>query len=164
MTQVIFILAIANNNVMGCNNSIPWHYSEDIKRFKEVTTGYPIVMGRKTWESLSVQPLPNRPNIVLTRDLNYSTGCRAYKFNNLEDVITNFSVYDKIYVIGGSEIFNAYLSYAHVLDITRINAEHVGDIYWQDIDLNIWELQSSRISGILDFRIYKRKEIICNNT
>lgn len=160
MAQIIFLVALDKNNLMGCNNTIPWHYSEDIKRFKEITTGYPIVMGRKTWESLSVQPLPNRPNIVLTRDLNYSTNGKAYKFPHLDEVISYFGTYDKIFVIGGAEIFNAYLSYANVLDVTKINAEHEGDVYWYGIDLNIWELQSSKISGILDFRIYTRKEVL----
>ena len=159
MSQVVFLVALDKNNLMGCNNAIPWHYSEDLKRFKSLTVGYPVVMGRKTWESLTVQPLPNRPNVVLTRDVNYSTEDRAYVYNNLDKVLFDFKNYEKIFIIGGAEIFKAYISYADVLDITKINAEFSGDVYWEDLDLSIWELQSSNISGILDFRTYIRKEV-----
>lgn len=71
----------------------------------------------------------------------------------------DFKNYEKIFIIGGAEIFKAYISYADVLDITKINAEFSGDVYWEDLDLSIWELQSSNISGILDFRTYIRKEV-----
>ena len=98
--QVIFLVALDKNNLMGCSNTIPWHYAEDVKRFKRITTGYPIIMGRKTWESLPIQPLPNRINIVLTRNTSYNTGGKAEVFNNLKEVLTKFNTYDKIYVIG----------------------------------------------------------------
>lgn len=158
MSQIIFLVALDKNNLMGCNNDIPWHYSEDLKRFKSLTLGYPVVMGRRTWESLTTQPLPKRPNVVLTRDLNYCTNDKAFVFSNLDDVLLRFKEYGKIFVIGGAEIFKAYLSYADVLNITKINATFSGDVYWDDLDLSIWELQSNEISGILDFRIYTRKE------
>jgi dihydrofolate reductase len=158
--KIIFLVALDRNNLIGCNNSIPWHYPEDIKRFKEITTGYPIVMGRKTWESLTIKPLPNRTNIILTRDLNYTTETSAHIFSDLHQVTEAFSGYEKLFVIGGAEIFKAYIKYADVLDITIINADHYGDVYWKDLNLENWVLQSSRISGILDFRIYVRRDIL----
>ena len=155
--QVIFLVALDKNNLMGCSNTIPWHYAEDVKRFKRITTGYPIVMGRKTWESLPIHPLPNRINIVLTRSTSYNTDGKAEVFNNLKEVLTKFNTYDKIYVIGGAEVFNAYIQYADILDVTKIDAEYSGDVYWHGVDSDAWELQSSTVNGELDFRIYARK-------
>ena len=157
MPKVIFLVALDKNNLMGCANAIPWHHPEDVKRFKKITTGYPVVMGRRTWESISIKPLPNRPNVVLTRDLTFYTEGKAFVFDHLKYVLTKFKDYTKIYVIGGAEIFNAYIDYANILDITRIDAEYTGDIYWHGVDANIWELNSSTVSGVLDFRIYHRK-------
>ena len=160
MAKIIFLVALDRNNLMGGSNTIPWHHPEDIKRFKKITTGYPVVMGRKTWESLSIQPLPNRINIVLTRDQNYTTFGKAEVYNNLKDVLTTFKNYDKIFVIGGAEIFNSYINYADILDVTKIDAEYEGDVYWHGIDTEVWELESSTVIDILDFRIYTRRKVL----
>ncbi|MCK5016152.1 MAG: dihydrofolate reductase [Candidatus Peribacteraceae bacterium] len=154
MSEIILLVAVANNNVMGYQGSIPWHCSEDIKRFKRITTGYPVVMGRKTWESLPMRPLPMRPNIVLSRDETLSYDSAAV-FTDIDQVIYNYTMYDKIFIIGGEEIFRACMDIADTIDICVINRSIKGDTFFPEID-DVWDLYSFEQSGDLCFRIYHK--------
>lgn len=156
MSEVIFLAAVANDGVLGFNGGIPWHYPEDIKRFKAITIGFPVIMGRKTWESLPIKPLPDRDNIVISNT--YGNGySRMVVYNNIEKVLYNYRESEKIFIIGGSQIFNKYFEYADTLDITHINKDYPGDVYFPTIDTNDWNIVSVRDSGDLTFKIYRRK-------
>lgn len=159
MCQVVFIFAISKNGVMGCDGDLPWNYPEDLQRFKDRTMGHPIVMGRKTWESLPVQPLPGRKNIVLTKNSEY-TDDRCVVYNDLKPVIYDHPN-DTIYVIGGSQIFQEYLAFADKLDICYIDKEYEGDIKWKGINLNEWFMFSDTKGETpeLTFMTYVRKSL-----
>lgn len=157
MSEIIFLVAIANNGVLGCDGRIPWHHPADIKRFKNITMGYPVVMGRKTWDSLPKQPLPGRINIVLTRNSIVDDRCLVYR--DLKEVIVMFSNKEKIYVIGGAEIFKAYMDFADTLDITYINDYYNGDTFFPDVDMEKWYIYNKFNTEGLEFVKYKRKYI-----
>lgn len=154
MNNIIFIAAVANNNVMGCNGDMPWSYPEDMKRFRDVTLNHPIIMGRKTWDSLRIKPLPGRKNIVISRNPGFEyPGVEVYP-----DIKTPIYKYrdEDIYIIGGSQIFNDYMIFADYLDITHINKDYDGDVFFPDIDPNIWESVHQEENGDLMFTIYRR--------
>lgn len=160
MIDIIFLAAIAENGVIGMNGTIPWHHKEDIQRFKRITTGYPIVMGRKTWDSLITKPLPDRYNIVLTRDKSFDgKGCMVYE--SLEPVIYKYASYgfDKLYIIGGAQIFEKYLFLADILDITYIDVSPEGDTFWPDMNWDDWYIEKQRETEGAKFITYKRKSI-----
>ena len=104
------IVAVANNNVIGGDNKLLWHISDDLKRFKKITTGHTIVMGRKTFESFP-KPLPNRHHVILTRDKNYKVDSEQVTVVN--DIETVMKTYEnsgsEIFIIGGGEIYNLFL-------------------------------------------------------
>ena len=110
-----------------------WKVPGDLKRFKELTTGHPILMGRKTFESIG-KPLPNRTNIVITRDPNWrQEGCLVY--NNFEDVLSLFEK-QNLYIIGGGEIYKALIGIADKIELTLIDKDFEGDAYFPEIDSN----------------------------
>ena len=158
MSEVIFLAAVANGGVLGCEGGMPWHYPEDIKRFKAITIGFPVIMGRKTWESLPIKPLPDRDNIVISNT--YGDGYSEMTvYKNIEKAFYNYRESEKIFIIGGSQIFNKYFEYADTLDITHINKEYPGDVYFPTIDINDWNIVSTRYSCDLTFKIYRRKSL-----
>lgn len=133
----IIIVAMDKNNLIGNNNDLPWRLPADLAYFKEKTKGYPIVMGRKTYESIG-RPLPGRENVILTRDKNYQAeGCTVVNDKFLLDVRS-----DTGFVIGGSEIFNMYLEEADMMFITFIDHEFEGDTYFPQIDWTRWKIVS----------------------
>lgn len=135
------IVATASNNAIGKDNNLLWHISEDLKRFKEITSGHKILMGRKTFESLP-GILPNRPHIVLTRDNNFKVNSdKVTVIHNLDEVINNYKDSDEeIFIIGGGEIYNLLMPYANKLYLTKIKKEFDADTYFPQIDINEWEV------------------------
>lgn len=125
------IAAIAKNGVIGNQGKLPWHLPEDLKHFKETTLGHPIVMGRKTFESIG-KPLPGRENIVLTRDQTFQ-GKGVTVIHSLADAIENHPD-EEIFVIGGAEIYQLALPLADKLYLTLIDQEFPGDTYFPAID------------------------------
>lgn len=113
------IVATDLRNGIGKNNELPWHLSEDLKRFKTITTGHPIVMGRKTWESLPKKPLPERQNIVLTHDKNYSAQ-GATVINNINEIKQVVEPGQEVFIIGGAEIYNLFLPLVSKIYLTLI--------------------------------------------
>ena len=158
--QVIFLVAVDRNNVMGYQGGIPWYHKEDVQRFKRITTGYPVVMGRKTWDSLPNKPLKNRYNVVLTKNLLFD-GKGCYIHRSLEQSIHFFNKHElsKLYVIGGAEIFKQYMYAADIIDITYIDGEHEGDVFWPGINTNEWRISSVRKSDGATFVKYERFKI-----
>ena len=127
--MIKLIVAISKNRVIGDSNKLIWHLPADLKRFKEVTTGHPIVMGRKTYESIG-RPLPNRRNIIITRDQNYQIdGCDV--LNSIEEalMLTN----NDCFIIGGGEIYNQTLHIADQIYMTEVDEEFDGDTTFPDL-------------------------------
>jgi len=133
--KISIIAAIGKNRELGKNNDIPWHISEDFKRFKQITTGHPIIMGRKTWESLPTKPLPNRYNIVITRDVNYKIENENVKVaSSLEGAINLAKEKNQaeIFVIGGGQIFEQAISLANKLYLTVVEGDFDADTFFPD--------------------------------
>ncbi|MBN1036898.1 dihydrofolate reductase [Clostridium botulinum] len=129
------IVAIAKNNVIGNDNKLIWHISEDLKRFKEITSGKTIVMGRKTFESLP-GVLPNRKHIILTRDKNFKVNSECveiiYDFDELLNKYKNSDT--EVFIIGGGEIYKQLLPHTNKLYLTKINKDFDGDTYFPQIN------------------------------
>lgn len=131
--MISFIVAMDKNCLIGSNNNLPWVLPDDLKRFKKITMGHPIIMGRKTYESIG-KPLPGRKNIILTRNKGLSfEGCTVFhSTNDLMDYCLCQS--EEFFVIGGAEIFKIFLPYVDKLYITKINDEFSGDVYFPELD------------------------------
>jgi dihydrofolate reductase len=135
---ITLIVAVADSGVIGRDNTLPWHLPEDLKRFKRLTLGKPIVMGRKTFESIG-KPLPGRRNIVVTRDPNYRReGVDVVR--DVEAALRAAGEVPEIMVIGGAELFRALLPRAGRLHITRVHGNIAGDVMWPALDDREWNV------------------------
>ena len=133
---ITLVVAAADNGVIGRDNALPWHLPEDLKRFKRVTLGKPVVMGRKTYESIG-KPLPGRHNIVVTRDPNYRRdGVTAVR--GVEAALHAAGAAAEIMVIGGAELFRVFLPRASRVHLTRVHGDVDGDVKWQGLDAREW--------------------------
>jgi dihydrofolate reductase len=135
--KISLIVAMASNRVIGNNNVMPWHLSADLKKFKKITMGSPILVGRKTYESIG-KPLPGRTNIILSRNPEYQQeGCLVV--NDIETALKKgCENAGEIFVIGGADLYETILPIADALYLTIINREFQGDTFFPDIDLNEW--------------------------
>lgn len=138
--MIIIIAAVAENNALGKDNNLLWHLPGDFKRFKEITSGHHIIMGRKTFESFP-KPLPNRTHIVVSRQKNFEPE-NCIVTENLEKAIAVCPQNEDIFIIGGGEIYRQSMSLADKLDITRVHYSFEADVYFPEIDSEIWELTS----------------------
>lgn len=130
--ELILIAAVARNGVIGRDNALPWRLKSDLAHFKAVTNGFPVLMGRKTWESLG-RPLPGRRNLVVTRLSNYSaTGAEI--FDSPQAALVSAANSDKLFVIGGAELYRQLLPRADRLMITEVWADIAGDTHFPPID------------------------------
>jgi len=161
--MISLIWAMDENRVIGYRNQLPWRLPEDLKFFKRVTMGHPIMMGRKTFESIG-KPLPGRENIIVTRDESYQKeGCAV--MNSIEDFMSYAKgKEEEIFVIGGAEIFKEVLPEADKLYLTMIHHQFEGDTFFPVFDIEKWELESREIGPKdeknpydYEFLIYKRK-------
>ncbi|WP_339661884.1 dihydrofolate reductase [uncultured Polaribacter sp.] len=137
--MITIIAAIAKNNALGKNNELIWHLPEDLKRFKKITSGHYILMGRNTFESIG-KPLPNRTTIIITRNKNYfKDGCLIA--NSLEAAIELANKEEKIYIIGGAQIYKYAIenNLADALDITLVHHQFEADAFFPEIDDTIWK-------------------------
>lgn len=135
--QIAIIAALANNNVIGNNNKLPWHLPADLKHFKEITLGKPIIMGRKTYESIG-KALPGRRNIVITRDVNWQCAdCEIY--HSLREVLSAVKECDEVMVIGGAEIYQEVLPLADKMYLTFIHYDFIGDTYFPNWNPDEWQ-------------------------
>jgi dihydrofolate reductase len=134
--RICLIVALAANGVIGRNNALPWHLPADLKRFKALTMGHPVVMGRKTHESIG-RPLPGRRNLVITRNRDYSApGCEIV--HSLDEAVAACRGAQEIFIIGGAELYRESLPRAHCLEFTEIRAEFEGDATFPEISLAQW--------------------------
>jgi dihydrofolate reductase len=136
VSNLSIIVAMSSNRVIGVNNTLPWHLSDDLKHFKSLTTGHTIIMGRKTYESIG-RPLPNRRNIVISRNSNtFYEGVEVV--HNLEDAFSISTNDKEVFVIGGSNIYEQALSFVDQLYITEIKKSFIGDAFFPEINKQIW--------------------------
>ena len=138
--KITLVAAIASNNVIGKENSLPWNIPEDLKRFKQMTSGHTILMGRKTFDSIG-RPLPNRQNIVMTKDENFEReGIKVINdFYEALELIKESN--EDIFVIGGSKIYELFEPVANSLAITRILKDFEGDAFFPDINWDLWQIE-----------------------
>ena len=147
--MITIIAAIAKNNALGKDNDLIWHLPADLKRFKKVTSGHHILMGRNTFESIG-KPLPNRTTIIITRNKEYfKDGCLIA--NSIEEAIELVENKDEIFIIGGAQIYKETIekNLADRLDITLVHHEFEADVFFPEIDLTIWE-EAARENFIAD--------------
>lgn len=167
---VSIIVVIGENNEIGRNNGLLCRIPADLKHFKEITTGHTVVMGRKTFESLPKGALPNRTNIVLSRnkDLQFEN---CLVFSSLNEIIDNQRKKDEIFIIGGGEVYHQALPFAERLYLTKIAAEFVdADTFFPEIDYSEWNELSREVHTADDknpynytFLTYERKSRVMNS-
>lgn len=134
--MISIIVAVAQNGVIGGNNSLLWHISEDLQRFKRITTGHPVIMGRKTFESMG-RPLPKRENVIITRQEGYvQEGCRVA--NSIEEAIAMFPAEEEVFIIGGGEIYRQAMPLADRFYLTTVHHDYEGDTTYPDWDKSQW--------------------------
>jgi dihydrofolate reductase len=158
--MISFVVAMDKNRGIGKNNDLPWYLPDDLRHFKKVTMGKPIVMGRKTYESIG-KPLPGRENIVVTRDASYKAEGTTI-IHSVDEVLSRKA--DEICVIGGTEIFKMFLPAADRLYITEIHETFEADTFFPELDEEQWE-EVSRNAGTVDeknkyphdFVVYEKK-------
>ena len=136
--ELTIIAAVSINNVIGNNNKLIWKLSNDLKRFRNLTTNHSVIMGRKTFESLP-NPLPDRNNIVITRDTNYSKP-NIQVCSSIEDAINLTKTDTQPFIIGGGEIYSQTINIVDKIELTRVHKEFDGDAYFPEIPLDIFEL------------------------
>lgn len=138
--MISMIVAVARNGVIGHANDLIWHISEDLRRFKAITTGHPVIMGRKTFESIG-RPLPGRTNVVITRNGHFRPeGCLVA--DSFEKAVAMFPPDEEAFVIGGAQVYAQALPIAQRLYLTEIEADYEGDTRFPDWDRSAWTLSS----------------------
>lgn len=159
--RVALVAAVAENGVIGADGGMPWHYPEDLRHFKETTTGHPVIMGRRTYESIAERidgPLPDRTNIVLSsRDLDLPDG--AVRAADLVEslVLAEETGSDVAYVVGGATVYEQFLDRADQLVFTEIHETPDGDTYFPDWDRASWTEVDRDDRETLSFVIYERR-------
>ena len=146
MKKIIIIAAASENNALGKDNDLLWHLPDDFKRFKAITSGHMIIMGRKTFESFP-RPLPNRYHIIITRDSSYQTthdNCTIV--HSLKEALDFAENEEAVYVIGGGEIYAQAMDHADLIELTRVHASYEeADTFFPEIDADKWELQREEL-------------------
>ena len=159
--KLSLIVAMATNRTIGINNQMPWHLSADLKKFKKITMGQAIIMGRKTFESIG-RPLPGRQNIIISRDPQYQQqGCLV--FNDLDSALQSCAESDEVFVIGGATLYAATLARADRLYITEIQQAFDGDTWFPEIKQEQWRVvtredinDDSSVDFNYSFIVYER--------
>lgn len=136
--MITLAVAKSENDVIGADNKLLWHLSDDLRRFKRITSGHPIIMGRKTYESVG-KPLPNRTNIVITRNQDWnSEGIKVV--NSLEKALELAKEFDsEIFIIGGGKVYEQSMEIADAIELTEVHHTFDGDTFFPEIDLSVWK-------------------------
>jgi dihydrofolate reductase len=151
------IVAMAKNRVIGHDNKMPWHLPAELAYFKRITTGHPIIMGRKTFESIG-RPLPGRRNIVVSRNANFhAPGIEVT--NSLENALA-LCADENPFVIGGASLYAEALKLAERLYVTEIEAELVGDTFFPLIDSSVWQEESREVRTKDEKNIYELQFVV----
>jgi dihydrofolate reductase len=139
MLNLCMIAAVGKNLELGKNNQLLCHLPADLKRFKAITSGYPVIMGDKTWESLPIKPLPNRRNVVITlnKDANYE---HCEMVHTLDDAVSLVKNEEKAFIIGGATIYKLFIDRIDTLYLTQIEADFDADVFFPNVDFDKWKL------------------------
>ncbi len=159
--MLALIVAVAQNRVIGQGDSLPWHLPKDLAFFKEHTLNKMVVMGRKTWQTLPIKPLPKRQNAVLSHQ-KLTLPDEVIQFSNVASILSHARTND-VMVIGGGQLYESTLAYAEKLYITRVEDEFSGDVFFPELDLTDWDkiftqknLPDERHLCPFTFEIYQR--------
>ena len=138
--KVSLVVAASDNHMIGKDNQLLWHLPKDMKFFKDTTWAMPVIMGRKTFESLG-RPLPNRTHLIISRDPNYQAPEGHYAFNSVEEAVIfcNKIEVEKLFIIGGGQIYKEALPLCDQLEITEVDAAPEGDTFFPEIDITYWK-------------------------
>jgi dihydrofolate reductase len=147
------IVAFDENRLIGDGLNLPWRIKEDLQNFKNITTGHTIVMGRKTFDSIG-KPLPNRKNIVLTRDKSFSFN-NIITINDIEEIF-NLSKDEEVFIIGGREIYNYFIDKVDRYYISHIKGIYKGNIYFPEINLQNFKVIEEKEYKDFIFKIYEK--------
>lgn len=150
--EIILIAAACENNVLGKDNKLIWHISEDLKRFKRLTEGHAIIMGRKTFESMP-RALPKRKNIILTRNETYEAK-NALVAHTIEEALDLTGDDPTPFIIGGGEIYSLFLPFADSIELTRVHKNFEGDAFFPEIDTSKWILSHQEKQEATDGQLY----------
>ena len=158
--RIYLVAAVATNGIIGANGRLPWHFPEELRHFKEVTLGHPIIMGRRTWESLK-GPLPGRKNIVVTRTPGYQAA-GAVVAPSLKAALASCAGAETAMVIGGSRLFEESLPLAAGLELTEIQRDYAGDTWFPAWDRSQWkesqrEAHTAEDGTRFDYVLYEKK-------
>jgi dihydrofolate reductase len=137
--MITIIVAVSEDWGIGKDNELLWHIPEDLKRFKRLTKGNTVIMGKKTWESLPNKPLPGRQNIVLT-DIAGETIDNSVTAYSINDALSKCNQDSEIFIIGGGSIYHQFMPVADRLLITHVHRTAPADVFFPKVDLNIWEI------------------------
>ncbi|MGA9638396.1 dihydrofolate reductase [Flavobacterium sp.] len=150
--MITMIAAAAENNALGKNNELVWHLPNDFKRFKSLTTGHHIIMGRKTFESFP-KPLPNRTHIVISRQDDYKPeGCIVV--NSINEALRISPKDEDTFIIGGGEIYKLALPYSNKIELTRVHHTFEADAFFPEIDEDEWKLSESEFHSKDDKHLF----------
>ncbi|MBS3137149.1 dihydrofolate reductase [Candidatus Woesearchaeota archaeon] len=161
--ETIIIAAVARNNVIGKNNKLPWHYKEDFQHFKRLTLNHVVVMGRKTFESIG-KPLPNRVNLVVSRNKELQIpGCVVVgSLQETKEYAEAKVNAEKLFIIGGSSLFNEGLAVADAMELTLVHKDVEGDVYFPKWNVEEWEEKSREDRGEVSFVRFERMKTKTN--
>lgn len=136
---ITLIAAAAENNALGKDNDLVWHLPDDFKRFKAITSGHFIIMGRKTFESFP-KPLPNRTHIIITRQKEYQVPEGCLVATSIEEALQLCPQNEEVFIIGGGEIYKQSIEIANKIELTRVHTEVEADTFFPEINQNNWKI------------------------
>lgn len=154
MKKISFVVAIADNNVIGGDNQLLWHLPDDLKWFKKITGNGDVIMGKKTFLSIPIKfrPLPNRKNIVITRSNEVLEGC--IMASSIEDAIQKMDSVNENFVIGGGSVYNQFMPFVQKLYVTKVHQNFDGDTFFPEYDSSRWEQTFSEFHPADDKHAY----------
>lgn len=157
--EIILIAALSVNGVIGCHSTFPWYYPADMQHFYRTTKGHAVVVGRKTYETFQVRPLPHRLNLVLTHNLAYVVAKGVIVCSKLAEALQCAldRGSEKVFVIGGGQVYAQALPLVDKMILTHLPIHAEGDVYFPAWDEGEWEAEEERHEGDLIFRTYARK-------
>lgn len=159
--DIKLIAGVASNGVIGSDGSLPWDYPEDLKHFRETTNGYPMIMGRVTFEDIvdgNGSPLPNRESIVLTSrdDIVCGEYDNVHIVSSVDEAVDVASSFDScVFIIGGESVYEQFMNVADELILTELHDEFEGDAYFPDFDSDSWNIENVKSKSEFDIRYYK---------
>lgn len=154
--QISLIAAMSENGVIGNQNKLPWHLPEELKYFRDMTRGKPVIMGRKTFESINSKPLPNRLNIILTKAVDFKAP-DCIVVHTAEAAIKAAGDVKEVMIVGGAEIYKAFLPFANRLYLTIVTGIYEGDTVFPKVDWDNWQLVSESKGAGFNAKIWDKK-------